>query len=371
MIGTANQALQPGEDGVLEELPIEGLEDPQPGTLLDFDSWSRSFEIPRTNVCVVVDDEPNIAKIEAMIMQQVGYTVHVAHSGEQTLELVDKHRPDLVMLDFMMPTMNGLQVLQHIRESHPHTYVIIVTGKGSEETAIEVMKAGASDYIIKPLPKLPIVRQIVDRTLRLREAELKSQVYVAQLKQLNQLLEQRVREKTEELERQNLILQRMVVRDDLTGLFNQKAMYARLEQELARSNRYGRRLGFIMLDLDFFKQVNDRYGHQIGSETLKRVAQVILGSIRSVDWAARFGGDEFCIVLPETDSTGTRAVADRIRTNVETHAFHEGPPQLRLTASVGLSVFDAGLSPDTLVKRADVALYRAKAAGRNRVEIWH
>jgi diguanylate cyclase (GGDEF)-like protein len=355
---------------VLEDIPIEGLEDPQPGTMHDFESWAAHIAVPHTNICVVVDDEPNIAKIEAMIMQQVGYTVYVAHSGEQTLELVDKHRPDLVMLDFMMPTMNGLAVLQRIRETHPNTYVIIVTGKGSEETAIEVMKAGASDYIIKPLPKLPVVRQIVDRTLRLRDAELKSQVYVAQLRHLNEMLEQRVREKTEELERQNLILQRMVVRDDLTGLFNQKALYSRLEQELARSNRYFRRLGFIMMDLDIFKQVNDQYGHQIGSDTLKAVAQVILGSIRSVDWAARFGGDEFCIVLPETDVQGTRAVADRVRMNIEGRLFHQGPPPLRLTASLGMSVFEPGLSPDTLVKRADIALYRAKAGGRNRVEAW-
>src|SRR5262249_4366711 len=128
--------------------------------------------------------------------------------------------------------------------------------------------------------------------------------------------------------------------------------------------------GFIMLDLDFFKQVNDQYGHQIGSETLKGVSQVILGSIRSVDWAARFGGDEFCIVLPETDALGTKAVADRVRGNIESHSFNCGPPAVRLTASVGLSVFESGLSPDTLVKRADIALYRAKAAGRNRVEVW-
>jgi diguanylate cyclase (GGDEF)-like protein len=355
---------------VLEDIPIEGLEDPQPGTMNDFNAWARGIEVPRTNICVVVDDEPNIARIEAMIMQQVGYTVHVAHTGEQTLELVHKHRPDLVMLDFMMPSMNGLEVLQRIRETHPNTYVIIVTGKGSEEAAITLMKAGASDYIIKPLPKLPVVRQIVDRTLRLREAELKSQLYVQQLRELNSILEQRVREKTEELERQNLILQRMVVRDDLTGLFNQKALYARLEQELARSSRYSRRLGFIMLDLDFFKRINDQYGHQTGSDALKKVAQVILGSIRSVDWAARFGGDEFCVVLPETDAPGTKAVADRVRANIEGHAFHQGPPPIRLTASVGLSVYEPGLTTDTLVKRADIALYRAKAAGRNRVEPW-
>lgn len=352
----------------LEDTPIEGLQEPNPGSMVDFEAWAQSFTAPSTGIVVVVDDEPNIAKIEAMIMQNLGYTVFTANNGPETLDLVEKHRPDLVLLDFMMPSMNGLEVLQRIKASHPTTYVIIVTGKGSEETAIEVMKAGASDYIIKPLPKLAIVRQIVDRTLRLREAELKGQLYVHQLRDMNLTLEERVREKTALLERQNLVLQEMVIRDDLTGLFNQKALYARLEQEVARANRYNRQLGFIMLDLDHFKLVNDRHGHQAGSAVLKQIAEVILGSIRNVDWAARFGGDEFCIVLPETEALGTRAAAERIRHNIAEHNFQAGTLYLRARASLGLSMFEPGLTVEQLVKRADMALYRSKAGGRNRVE---
>ena len=356
------------EENVLREIPEAGMAEPQPGSLTDFDSWAQHVDVPQTNVCVVVDDEPKIARIEAMIVQSIGYTVHIAHSGEETLELVDKHKPDLVLLDFMMPSMNGLEVLQRIRAARPTTYVIIVTGKGNEETAIEVMKAGASDYIIKPLPTAAVLRQIIDRVVRLRDAELKSQLYVTQLRQLNTTLEQRVREKTEELELQNQALQRMVVRDDLTGLFNQRALYGRLEDELARSMRYGRNLGFIMLDLDFFKNVNDLHGHQAGSEALKRVAMVILGSIRNVDWASRFGGDEFCVVLPETDPSGTRAAAERIRRNVASHEIAVGRSIVRLTVSVGISVMQPGITVEQLVQRADMALYRAKATGRNRVE---
>jgi diguanylate cyclase (GGDEF)-like protein len=296
--------------------------------------------------------------------------VHVAHGGEQTLELVDKHRPDLVLLDFMMPRMSGLEVLQRIKAAHPATYVIIVTGKGSEETVVEVMKAGASDYIVKPLPSAPLVRQTLDRTLRLRDAELKSQAYVERLRQVNTILAQQVRLQTEELERQNQILQRMVIRDDLTGLYNQKALYSKLDQELARASRYGRQLGFIMLDLDFFKTVNDRHGHQVGSEALKIVADVILRSIRNTDWAARFGGDEFSVVLPETDPAGARAAAERIRRNIEQHEFQVAGQRVEVRASLGTAIYEPGMSRDLLVRRADEALYQAKASGRNCVETW-
>jgi two-component system, cell cycle response regulator len=351
-----------------DKIPLEWLEEPETGTLIDFEAWSQGVEVPRTGVVVVVDDEPNIARIEAMILQSMGFTVYTALDGEETLALVAQHSPDLVLLDFMMPKMDGLEVLQNIKRDHPSTYVIIVTGKGSEETAVEVMRAGACDYLVKPLPKLPVMRQVIDRTLRLREAELKSQLYVDQLKKLNSDLERRVREKTEELARNNLVLQRMVVRDDLTGLYNQRALYLKLDQEVQRSLRYGRPLGFVMLDVDHFKYVNDQYGHQVGSAMLKQIARVILSSVRSVDWAARFGGDEYCIVLPETDPAGVATAGERIRRNIELYNFRHDGTQLRLTASLGVAVLGPGVDRDLLVKRADNALYRAKGLGRNRVE---
>ena len=361
------------QGGDLPDLPVHNVNETDPDEkelgVIDFDALEPGIHVPRTNNILVVDDEPHTARFEAEIMRELGFRAFEAHDANQAYELAAAHNPDLVLLDFMLPHVSGLEILRHLKVNHPQSYVIVVTGKGSEEVAIELMRAGASDYIIKPIPGLPVFQQIIERNLRLREAELQAQLYVEQLKRLNTILKRKMREKTDDLRRTNLILKRLVVRDHLTGLYNQRALYTQLEKEVARANRYRRQLGFIMFDLDFFKRVNDSRGHQAGSAILMKIARLITECIRKVDWAARFGGDEFSVVLPETDPEGARIAAERIRRRIESYDFRLGSSSLRLTASFGVSIFEPGTTTSSIIKKADDALYQAKARGRNRVEV--
>lgn len=173
---------------------------------------------------------------------------------------------------------------------------------------------------------------------------------------------------------ENLRLRRRLkeetVRDALTGLYNRKYLYQRLEEETIRAQRYGTPLAFVMLDLDDFKRCNDSYGHLAGDMVLKKVAQGLLGSVRSVDIAGRFGGEEFAVILPQTGMQPALLVAERLREAIAQTAVLEQPEggTLRLTVSVGVAVYpDSANSSGELIEEADQALYASKALGKNRV----
>jgi len=173
-------------------------------------------------------------------------------------------------------------------------------------------------------------------------------------------------------EQQVVTLQRKTRSDPLTGVMNRLAMEEDLPDEFARSNRYGRTFGLVMADIDFFKKVNDTYGHGIGDEALRAFAQIMRNCLRDVDVIYRYGGEEFVIVMPETDSSGAMAAAERLRSKVEGQVLKQkdNPDlQLRFTASFGVSGFLKGdRDYQEVLKRADMALYQAKDNGRNRVE---
>jgi len=164
----------------------------------------------------------------------------------------------------------------------------------------------------------------------------------------------------------------MAERDGLTGLYNRRHFFLRFENELARARRYGRSLACILIDLDFFKQVNDNYGHQTGDQVLKHFASILAANTRQSDTAARYGGEEFILLLPETDEAGAMAMAEKLRALTESQTISLGDgSSLHITASLGVvAASPAELTTtqaDQLVQRADQALYRAKDQGRNQV----
>jgi diguanylate cyclase (GGDEF)-like protein len=189
------------------------------------------------------------------------------------------------------------------------------------------------------------------------------------------MLEQRVAESTaslrdysDALERSNAELKRLAVTDSLTGIANRRQFMETLEGEVARSRRHGRPLSLLMLDIDHFKQINDRWGHATGDEAIKATALACLDGIRTIDLAARVGGEEFAILLPETPMDAAGLVADRVRQNVAAVRLPREAGEVGLTCSIGVSQLTADdVSLETLLTRADQALYRAKAGGRNRV----
>ncbi len=171
----------------------------------------------------------------------------------------------------------------------------------------------------------------------------------------------------------NRILSEISNRDALTGLYNRWYVMEKIDSEMNRALRHGSPISVLMLDIDHFKRINDSYGHPVGDEVLKSVGQVLRDSCRVYDVPGRYGGEEFCIVLPETQVGNTTAVAERIRTRLATTPLSVGDASIVVTASIGIAGMDSSegvLSAATLVERADRALYSAKHHGRNRVETW-
>lgn len=202
----------------------------------------------------------------------------------------------------------------------------------------------------------------------------------AALREAHQALERRVAERTEELTRINLALQqeieararmqqeleRLATTDTLTGIRNRRAFDEQLALELTRARRYGQKLALILLDIDHFKRINDRHGHQVGDRVLVDLAHVVGSRLRASEVFARWGGEEFIILAPNSDAEDAALLAEEVRARVEAHDF---PEVGRVTVSLGVTEYTAEDSTDSLWKRADTALYRAKTAGRNRVEV--
>jgi two-component system cell cycle response regulator len=167
----------------------------------------------------------------------------------------------------------------------------------------------------------------------------------------------------------NRRLMALATTDPLTRVLNRRALADRLAIEMDRARRYASELAILLIDLDFFKRINDTAGHLVGDEVLRQLAARIQSGVRTVDIVARYGGEEFVVILPETSAAGAMTFADRLRMAIETHEFPVGEGNLRLTVSIGVSTFPAAnvASADDLFARADAAMYRAKQDGRNQV----
>lgn len=289
---------------------------------------------------LIVEDDPVSRRILEVFLRKWGYDVIVTNDGNEAWGLLQQpEAPNLVISDWMMPNMDGLELCQKIRklERSGYIYFILLTAKGKKEDLIEGLEAGADDYLVKPFD----------------QEELKYRV--------------RIGERIINLERRILHLASI---DPLTGVLNRRAFMERLEEEIDRSYRENRPLSLIMADIDHFKRINDTYGHQVGDLVLKRFTEQLSGVLRIYDFIGRYGGEEFTICLPHTDSHQSVSAAERMRNAVEqmTITLPDAQP-IKITASFGVGTLCEGSDKtmDAMIRRADDALYRAKKGGRNRV----
>ena len=290
---------------------------------------------------LLVEDDGAILTILDEAIRQEGYDVRTTHSAREALDLVKTFQPHLVITDNDMPEMTGIEMLHEFRSHKNYVTVIFISGRTDTQFVAEALRAGADDYIRKPF----------------RMNELLARIEVAL----------RVNDVHRELLEANLKLQDMVDHDDLTGLLNMHSMYEKIEIEIKRAQRFGRNVACVMMDMDKFKSVNDNHDHLFGSFVLKEVGRLIKGCMRGIDFAARYGGDEFLIVLTETTRDGAKSFSERLRQAVEKNIFRSGVDEMKLTCSLGFSVGGTGDKRDArqLVRDADRMLYEAKAAGRN------
>jgi len=282
---------------------------------------------------LVVDDEEVICTLFAAMLSQYGcYQVVTTTEGREVMNILRREPFDVVLLDMRMPVITGTDLLRQIMQVWEELPVIIVTGHGSIESAVESLQAGAADFVTKPVPATVLHIRI-----------------------------QKVLEHTR--------TRRLASTDGPTELYNHRTFRERLTQEVDRANRYGRPLSLLMVDVDHFKVYNDTYGHPQGDVVLQEIARLLREISRTSDTVARYGGEEFALILPETDRASAEKLGNRLREQVACHPFlgAERLPAGELTISVGVATHTLAGAKEALLHAADAALYTAKRTGRNRV----
>ena len=296
---------------------------------------------------LVCDDDPADRKLVRIHLRQVeDREIILLEAGQidEIRDVLNRGGIDLILMDLQMPEKSGIEWLVEIveREIAP---VVMLTGAGSEEAAVQSLQEGAIGYI----PKSVLSRDKLMGTIN------------DSLEKWRKLQQSKATQ--EELER-------LANFDSLTGLPNRRAILNKLCEQIKLTQRYGNKLSLSLLDIDFFKKVNDQYGHLTGDDVLASVATLMKRDVRNVDIVGRYGGEEFIIVMPRTDASSAKIVAERIRETIKSAEMKDSEGNVfSITASQGLAEWVLGEDESTLISRADYALYKAKENGRDRAEV--
>jgi diguanylate cyclase (GGDEF)-like protein len=287
---------------------------------------------------LVVDDNSKNLRLLKDILEDENFTVFTANNGLPVLKMTHDIKPDIILLDVMMPGMDGFEVCKLLKGDYEikNIPVIMVTAKTESADLKKALEIGAFDYIKKPIDEMEVIARIKS-ALRFKQYQDK--------------------------------LNEMASKDGLTGVFNHALLIELFEKELSKRERNCGDIAFVMLDIDFFKKVNDTYGHISGDMVLKELSGILTASTRSSDIVGRYGGEEFGIVLPEITAENAYQLCERIRQSVENHDFSTGKDIIKITISMGI-FFKGTINSQSMIKKADEALYKAKQNGRNRVEVF-
>jgi len=333
---------------------------------------------------LIAEDDPKVRHIIARTFPD--FDVSEAENGGEALILARELKPDVIITDQRMPKLSGVDFLTRIKEELPHTVRVLVTGYSDYGPLVDAVNAASvHHYFEKPFHTVDL-RTVVDTLLHAAELESQRNTLLDKLEtigttsagregsgDLSAVIGMRTRDlirANEQLTEANSQLRDLAIRDGLTNLFNHRYLMEHIELEVARSKRYEREFCFLFLDLDDFKQINDRYGHATGDEVLCQVASFLRVSpegLRSSDVAARYGGEEFCVILPETPLEGGKIKAERIRQAIEDHDWGSmSKPLEKVTISIGMATFPRhGHSAEDILTASDAALYLAKQRGKN------
>jgi diguanylate cyclase (GGDEF)-like protein len=296
---------------------------------------------------LVGDDSAVSRKLVEHTLSEKRYSLVFAKSGRETVDLFAEHRPALVIVDWIMPDLTGIEICKHIRSKTQasYTYIILLTGKSEKESVVEGLAAGADDYLTKPFHPEELIARV---GVGLRIMELQREIEV-----------------------KNAMLQELALTDPLTSLPNRRAIEDWATRQLSGAARYGFSFWVALADLDHFKAVNDTHGHDAGDTVLKAFSQILKSKSRRSDICGRIGGEEFLFVLTHATKEDAKSVIECVRAELEATKFNFNGNSLTVTASFGLVGFAGTRAPDfnRLVAQADSALYSAKRMGRNRVEV--
>jgi diguanylate cyclase (GGDEF)-like protein len=320
---------------------------------------------------LIVDDNPQNIQLAAGHLKLPGVDVAFAMSAMEALETIAHDSFDLLLLDVMMPEMDGYELCRRVKAmpGYREVPVIFLTARGDAESVVAGFEAGAVDYISKPFSGPELVSR-VQTHLRLRELvvrleEINASLNIDLLKAMRH--EDELAETREVLAQRNRELYEQATKDPLTGLANRRHIMAIAEYEQNRVERMGASLGIIVGDLDHFKQINDTLGHPCGDQVLVAVGELLTTTVRRQDQVARWGGEEFLILLPDTTGSGAKVLAEKARAAVEAFEFScEGHDEtLKLTMTFGVTTCNSLTGLDEAIRHADEALYEGKSGGRN------
>lgn len=303
---------------------------------------------------LIADDSRTMRAGLARLVEKMGYTVVQAGDGAEAVELYERERPNLVLIDVMMPVMDGYEAARCMRASRPDEWIpiIFLSSMEADQDLDRAIEAGGDDYLVKPVSFVVLNAKI--RAMHRLET-----------------MRGKLLQMSGELSAANRELELISQQDSLTRIANRRHFDAYLSQELKRALRQQSDLSLILIDIDHFKRFNDRYGHQSGDGCLKQVASALAaGCRRPTDLAARYGGEEFAIILPETSLTGAVAISDALREAVAElavpHADSDVSDFVTMSQGIVSIIPDLQATTEGLIKRADLALYEAKSKGRNR-----
>ena len=305
---------------------------------------------------LIVEDSPTQARFTAMLLERAGHRVSVAGTGQAGLASAEAYRPDVVLLDVVLPDLDGFEVCRRLRQSGPgYIPVLMLTEqRTSLEDKVDALATGADDYLAKPFD---------ERELLARLAAL------LRIKQVIDELHQRLTSEHQSYQ----ALKRIALTDHLTGLYNRHYFAEVLAREFGLSQRYGSPLACILSDIDHFRDFNNRLGHAAGDWVLRQTAALMQDLLRQGDVMARYGGEEFVVLLPMTELEPAARLAERLRVQVAgRRCTHPAFGEMQITISLGVAGYPspAIMEAEQLLVRADEALYRAKAGGRNRAEVY-
>jgi diguanylate cyclase (GGDEF)-like protein len=364
------QLLKPSDSGrfKMEERPawVDSCASPDPNQLPSIAHEAPPEPLTKAQVTagemsILLVDESSadrfLMRTALLRARTARYQIYECADVYTARELVRRYRLDAVLLDFHLGDCDAIACMESLIILQPDMAFIIVTRQGDETTAVRAMKAGSAEYLLKD--------QVLYDPTHLDRA-VQSAVYTKRLERENRLIIETLRTKNLELEQLNKKLWEMSHTDELTTCFNRRYISSRLEEEIYRGLRYSLPLSVVMMDLDHFKRINDTYGHLSGDQMLQHVAQTLRTTLRETDLVGRFGGEEFLLLLPNTDLDGAEIICNRLREKLAAQGVQIGERKLTVTASFGI----AGLSQEcnnaaALLKLADQNLFRAKAMGRN------
>jgi diguanylate cyclase (GGDEF)-like protein len=294
---------------------------------------------------LIADDDAITREYLSALLKANGMQVVIAEDGHRAVAKARDAQLDLVLLDIMMPGIDGLDCCRLIKGFTQDGFlpIVLLTARNDADSRVSGLRIGADDYVSKPFDERELLARI-NNLLRLKRLH-------------DQISEAKER------------LATLAVQDELTGLYNYRYLQTRLTEEFKRAERYREPLSCVMIDVDHFKHINDRFGHDAGDRTLREVSARLLKAVREIDVVARYGGEEFLLVLPSTNFSGALSVAERVWRAIGSDAFALPDATERVTASVGVAVYPSRdiRTKDQLVKAADRALYQAKHEGRDRI----